>query len=60
MSNLDKELEIALREKISEKISNDDKLIDLILLFISKQNSNSKKAELTELLEQIYKKINND
>jgi len=60
MSNLDKELETALKEKIGEKISNDEDLINLILLYISKQNSSSKKAELTEILEKIYKKTNND
>ena len=62
MSNLDKELENALREKITEKISQDEDFLKLFLLFIQKHNpdSTATKPELTEMIENIYQKIDND
>ena len=62
MSNLDKELENALREKITEKISQDEDFLELFLLFIQKNNPDSAatKPELTEMIENIYQKIDND
>ena len=62
MSNLDKELENALKEKFTEKVSQDEDFLKLFLLYIQKNNPDleATKPELTELIENIYQNINND
>lgn len=57
---IDSELKKQITKNISENISNDKKIVDLVISYLEKINTAKKSQELESILEEIYQKFHSN